>query len=68
MQLMAKKRSTEAAGDRHKPRQPIFLPPRLYAQLKALAEQNDRPISWEARRIVEQALREAGLWPPPPDA
>ena len=67
MQLMAKKRSTVAGGDRHKPRRPIFLPPRLYAQLAALAEQNDRPISWEARRIVEQALRDAGLWPPPAD-
>ena len=67
MQLMAKKRSTSAAGDRHKPRRPIWLPPRLYAQLAALAGRNDRPITWEARRIVEQALRDAGLWPPPAD-
>jgi hypothetical protein len=59
--------ATPKQADRHKLRKMLALPPRLHAQLAALAEQNSRPLSWEVRRILEQALRDAGLWPPPPE-
>ena len=54
--------------DRHKPgsRRSVALPPQVYRQLQALAEQNNRPLNWELRLIVVRALTEVGLWPPPP--
>ena len=65
MPVMAKK-PDDRSKDRHKPRRMIAFPPKLYEQLAALAAQEDRPIQWEAHRIIRQALEAAGLWPPPP--
>ena len=59
--------ATPKQADRHKPRKLLAFPARLCAQLAILAERNCRPVNWEARLILEAALREAGLWPPPAD-
>lgn len=63
--LVMSKSSKKRVGSRHKPRKPISFAPRLYEQLAKLAERNDRPISWEARAIIQRALEAEGLWPPP---
>jgi hypothetical protein len=67
MPAQAAHKTKNSTKDRHKPRKMLPLPPRLYEQLVALAGQNSRPVNWEGRRIIEQALRDAGLWPPPPE-
>lgn len=53
--------------DRHKDRNNLSVPTPHYEQLKKLAAKNRRPITWEVRVLLEDALRAAGLWPPPPD-
>lgn len=35
----------------------VPIPQDLYLELKALARENNRPVSWEIREILEQALR-----------
>lgn len=65
MPIMTDKKSKR--GSRHKkPRHMIAFPENLYEALAALAEQNRRPIQWEAHRIMEEALALANLWPPKP--
>lgn len=58
---MAKKRT----GSRHKPRKSISLSPMLYGQLEKLADRYERPIIWQIRIILREALRGEGLWPVP---
>ncbi len=43
----------------------VTLDDDLIAALEASANQNGRPIAWEARRLLRQALA-AGQQPPPP--
>ena len=50
--------------DNHKPRKMFWLAREIHAQLKLLAEQNDRPMSREIRAAIINHLRENGLWPP----
>lgn len=38
----------------------------MYAALGELAKRGNRPVTWEVRTIVQQALEAAGLWPPKP--
>lgn len=45
------------AGDRHKPRRGIYIDPELWEALAALARAADRPVSWEVRRILEDAVK-----------
>jgi hypothetical protein len=57
--------NTETQGSRHVDRNMVSLPTPLYQQLKQLAEENNRPLSWELRAMVMRCLAEAGRWPPP---
>jgi hypothetical protein len=50
--------------DRHAPYSMVRLAPDLHRQLKKLARRNRRPLAWELRRILEEALQAEGLWPP----
>ncbi len=56
---------TPRSKDRHKPRKMLAFTTDVYAQLQQLADRNDRPIVREARRIIIEALKREGLWPPP---
>ena len=60
---MAKK--NPPSTDRHGPRRTISLRPDEYEQLQRLADRNNRPLLWQLRMILHEALREEGLWPPP---
>ncbi len=65
MMGMAKKKSgDEPQKDRHRPHRMVRLPVDVYEQLMKLAEQNDRAISRELRRIVIEELKRQSLWPP----
>jgi predicted DNA-binding ribbon-helix-helix protein len=64
MSNMAKTKKPSA--DRHGPRRTISLNPEEYQQLQALADRNNRPVLWQLRMILHQALKAEGLWPPPP--
>lgn len=58
---MAKKAPKSRSGDRHKPRKVIAFDPELYEALAKLAAKNNRPLSWEAARIIREAIeREEG--------
>jgi hypothetical protein len=46
----------------------LRVPEDLYLQFKKLAERNDRPMSWELRRILVEILTTNGLWPPNADS
>lgn len=63
---MAPPKKTKKSGDKakRKPRRMIGFPPRLYDQLERLALKNNRPISWEARLLMEEILEQKGMWPP----
>jgi hypothetical protein len=68
--MTPRKKKTEAGtepaeGKRH--RHMVGVDPIIHQQLKKLAEQNGRPLTWEIRRILIQRLEEAGLWPPKDD-
>ena len=52
-----KKRS----ADRHGPRKMIAFDPAIYNALAKLADRNSRPLSWEAARIIREALEKEGL-------
>lgn len=61
MRVMAKKTSK----DRHKgKRHTVALRPDEYAALCELAERNNRPVLWEIRRILHEALEAATVRPP----
>ena len=66
--IMARKKPTaradESGADRHAQRSMVRVPDDVYQQLKLLAEQNARPVTWELRLIITEALKKAGLWPP----
>jgi hypothetical protein len=62
--MASKKPTPGRKKDRHRRRQMIGMSPEMHQQLHKLAERNGRPLSWEVRRILMQALAEAGLWPP----
>ena len=53
-----------------KPRSPrgkrdaILLTGSLVRQIKKLAEREQRPVLWQARILLQQALEAEGLWPP----
>ena len=49
---------------RPKLRKMLWIADEIHAQLKLLAEKNDRPMSREIRAAVIKHLRESGLWPP----
>lgn len=63
--MIAMAQKKKPTGSRHKDRVMLSLPTALYAQLKALADKNRRPVTWEARAIIEDALATLGMWPPP---
>lgn len=55
MVVMAKK--DKSTGDRHKDRHMVSLPGVLYDRIKAIAEKYQRPLSWQVRLILEEALK-----------
>ncbi len=67
MSVMAQKKPSkpdQRTGSRHKPRRMISFRPSIYEALAKLAEQNHRPVAWEAELAIIKALTEAGLLPP----
>lgn len=54
----------ERKGSRHGPRNMISLPDDLYAELKAIARSNNRPISWEIRTWLWELVRQRREGPP----
>lgn len=65
---MAAKKVSGAKKDQHGPRRPIWLPLDLAERVKAMAAAGKRPVSWEVRRILTEAIdaweAEAGRKPP----
>lgn len=55
--------ATKKPKDRHKPRKPVNIKPRLHKLLSDLAERNKRFIGQELERAIERHLREEGVWP-----
>jgi hypothetical protein len=45
------------------PRKMVPLTPDVFEALRRLAEQNERPVSWELRRILVAELERLGFWP-----
>jgi hypothetical protein len=62
-----KKKRGQDTEDRHKARNMVALHPDLHRQLKKLAERNNRPLSWELRKLIIDHLEQEGLWPPEPE-
>ncbi len=56
--------SAPPKGSGRKPVNTIAYSPAMYRQLKKLAERNQRPVLWQARIMMQQALEAEGLWPP----
>jgi hypothetical protein len=54
-----------APADRHGTRHQMNIPDPYYTLLQALAKRYGRPMSWQLRMILQEALRAEGLWPPP---
>lgn len=50
--------------DRHTNRIMIAVDLELHAQLKELAERNERPLTRQVRMVLIEALRKELLWPP----
>jgi hypothetical protein len=48
--------TSERTRDRHKSRKTVSLPDDLYAELRALAQQNGRPTYWEIRMALRDHL------------
>ncbi len=65
MERMAKRKQPRR-GSRHVDRQSISLRSEDYELLRAMAEQNGRPMTWEIRMILRKAYRDAGSPPPAP--
>lgn len=53
------------SADRHADRRSVSFTTAMYAALGKLAEREGRPITWQARLMIQKGLEEAGLWPPP---
>jgi hypothetical protein len=72
MLRMAKKRPHDddskppRTADRHLERHTISLSAAEYEALRELAGRNHRPLLWQLRLILHEALTKEGLWPPPP--
>jgi hypothetical protein len=65
MDTMTRKRKKPGSSeDRHLSHRMLRVPEDLYLQFKKLAERNDRPMSWELRRVLVELLTANGLWPP----
>lgn len=62
--MAKKKQSGGSSGDRHQSTKALRLGDDVHEALAKMAEENDRPIVREARRIIIRALKEAGFWPP----
>lgn len=45
----------------------VAIPLEEWAQLKALADEQDRSVSYMAKQAVRKLLAEVGRWPPPAD-
>jgi predicted DNA-binding protein len=60
MGVMSKKKATsnDRSKDRHRPRRMVALDPDLYDRLKALADRNGRPVSWEIRLVLTKHVQE----------
>ncbi len=53
--------------DRHKPHRTIRIPQALYDELEAIAQANERPVHWEARKALRRHIdREKQQHEPPP--
>lgn len=69
MLRMAKRKSDQPPKDRkldrHADRHLVTVKGDLFRQLKKLAERDDRPLSWQLRRLLVAGLAAEGLWPPP---
>jgi hypothetical protein len=68
MSLMAqekKKKGAEPSKDRHVAKNMIRVSDLIYQQLKLLASENQRPVSWEIRLALIRHLEQHGKWPPP---
>lgn len=72
MLRMGKKRTNRddkkpsRSADRHRKRHMIGLRPAEHDALQELADRNHRPLLWQLRLILHDALAAEGLWPPPP--
>lgn len=53
--------AAQRKGSRHKDRKMVAISPRTYNLVAALARKNGRPVSWQFRIIIEQALIAEGL-------
>jgi hypothetical protein len=65
-QAMAKKNKPADAtekGDRHRSTKLVRIGDDVHGSLSQLAKRNDRPLTWELRRILIAALKKEGLWP-----
>lgn len=56
MSGMAKKKPQK---DQHKGRVLVGIPKELHARVKALAEDSSRPLTWELRLLLEEAVERA---------
>lgn len=61
--LVMSDKTNKRRGSRHKDRHTVSLPQSAYDLLKAIAEKNKRPASWQLRIIIEAAARDANLPP-----
>jgi hypothetical protein len=52
-------------ADRHVDRRTVSFTTAMYRALGELAKREGRPVAWQGRMIIQKALEEAGLWPPP---
>jgi hypothetical protein len=59
---MAKKKPEK---DRHITGTMVRLPDDLHRAVKRSAQINQRPMTWELRRLLEKVLTEEGNWPVP---
>ena len=58
-----KSKGDSRRGSRHKDRNMVSLPRGLYERVKRSAEANNRPISWELRRLLGEKLDSEGIPP-----
>ena len=54
-------------GDQHRSNHLVRIAPDVFRAMKALAEENDRPLTREIRQALIAWLEDQGRWPPPDD-
>jgi len=64
MESMANHKRRPQTKDYHQAATMVRLPDDIASTLRALAERNCRPLTWELRRIIIAQLQAEGLWPP----